>query len=611
MSLFKRSFGLVALLLCVIGLRATPLVGQEKIKITKPDDLPKHTYKVTGKVINLVKSDEAFAKFAGLVRKDIEADLAQCDIEDKTTLKRLHWLLLMLDILGGHDEEALRRLKLLRDLDDKPDVMLAMGLVLEAEIAALRESKNAQDLSVIGPVFRRELEAKLAPLPYDAVQGTIKQAKMALELSNENQLTQFTRSLEEQVAAAVAKNGEISADLARQIVIAGVRLRKKPRFDEETISVYQAYLDRHKKPKPDVCGPRVIALAKEGKYAPVLISIWDSGVDVDVFKDQFVGGIAYDLDNRRTTGYLYPLGDAKSRLPELFRYLQGREDFFMAGLATPEAREFRKKRASLNAAEMRAFTEDVELCSKYCHGTHVAGIVLDGNPFARLVVARYTWDYHFIPKPLSIERAKAKAREWQETVDYFKEQHVRVVNMSWSYSLKEFEDNLQANQIGKDATERAALARKILDILKPALFEAIKTAPDILFVGGAGNESKDVVFHEYIPPSFELPNLLAVGAVDQSGEPTTWTNFGKTVQVYANGSQVESYVPGGHHMKWSGTSMAAPNVANLAGKILAIKADLKPADVIALIKKGTSPAPGAKKEILLIDPKRTLGMLKN
>jgi hypothetical protein len=132
-------------------------------------------------------------------------------------------------------------------------------LAFEAEIAARRETKNPQDVSIIGPVFRRYLEAKLATLPCDTVQGSINQAKIALELSNENQFTQFTQSLEEKVGAVVAKNGEISRDLAAQIVTAGFRLRKKPRFDEETISVYQAYLDRHKKPKPDICGQRAIA----------------------------------------------------------------------------------------------------------------------------------------------------------------------------------------------------------------------------------------------------------------------------------------------------------------------------------------------------------------
>jgi hypothetical protein len=57
--------------------------------------------------------------------------------------------------------------------------------------------------------------------------------------------------------------------------------------------------------------------------------------------------------------------------------------------------------------------------------------------------------------------------------------------------------------------------------------------------------------------------------------------------------------------------MASPNVANLAGKILAVKPDLTPAEVIALIKKGVTPVPGAKQAIPLIDPKRTLSLLEN
>jgi subtilisin family serine protease len=249
--------------------------------------------------------------------------------------------------------------------------------------------------------------------------------------------------------------------------------------------------------------------------------------------------------------------------------------------------------------------------SSYSHGTHVAGIALDSNPAARLVVARYTWDHRFVPKPYTIERAKAMAREWQETVDYFNVHQVRVANMSWHYDLKGIEQSLEVNGIGKDATDRAALARKSFDVLRAGLFGVLKSAPDILFVCSAGNADNDVTFDEFIPSSFELPNLLVVGAVDQAGEPTGFTSYGKTVQVYANGFQVESFVPGGQRMKFSGTSMASPNIANLAGKILALKTDLKPADVIALIKKGVTAAPGAKKEMPLIDPKRTLGMLNN
>ena len=52
--------------------------------------------------------------------------------------------------------------------------------------------------------------------------------------------------------------------------------------------------------------------------------------------------------------------------------------------------------------------------------------------------------------------------------------------------------------------------------------------------------------------------LRVVGAVDQAGDPTDFTSGGRNVKVYANGFQVESYVPGGGTMKMSGTSMASP-----------------------------------------------------
>ena len=73
-------------------------------------------------------------------------------------------------------------------------------------------------------------------------------------------------------------------------------------------------------------------------------------------------------------------------------------------------------------------------------------------------------------------------------------------------------------------------------------------------------------FDEVMPSSFELPNILVAGAVDQAGDQTSFTSFGN-VDVYSSGFEVDSYVPGGDRMKLSGTSMAAPNVTNLAAKL--------------------------------------------
>jgi subtilisin family serine protease len=150
------------------------------------------------------------------------------------------------------------------------------------------------------------------------------------------------------------------------------------------------------------------------------------------------------------------------------------------------------------------------------------------------------------------------------------------------------------------------MARRVFKLQRDALYTAIKNAPEILFVCAAGNSNTDVGFEEDIPSSFDLPNLIVVGAVDQAGEPTSFTSFGRTVQVYASGFEVDSYVPGGQRMKLSGTSMASPAVANLAAKLIAIDPNIPPEAVVGLIKAGADEKTVGEHKILLVNPQHTL-----
>jgi subtilisin family serine protease len=191
--------------------------------------------------------------------------------------------------------------------------------------------------------------------------------------------------------------------------------------------------------------------------------------------------------------------------------------------------------------------------------------------------------------------------EWRQfalnavtAVGYCKAHGVRVVNMSWSLSPPTGDENDR-------------VAQECFAMVKRGLTEAIRSAPEILFVAAAGNANQDATFSEGIPPALELPNLLTVGAVDQTGHPTDFTSFGKTVALYANGRSVETRVPGGESMPVSGTSLAAPQVANLAAKLWAIDPSLKVAEVIELIRDGASPGPGGA--ISLINPKRSVVLL--
>ena len=91
------------------------------------------------------------------------------------------------------------------------------------------------------------------------------------------------------------------------------------------------------------------------------------------------------------------------------------------------------------------------------------------------------------------------------------------------------------------------------------------------------------------PRAFACRICSLSGAVDASGKPTTFTTTGKNVDLYADGYQIDSLVPGGQHMKFSGTSMASPQVANLAAKLIVLDPGLNVAQTIALIRKGATP----------------------
>ena len=252
--------------------------------------------------------------------------------------------------------------------------------------------------------------------------------------------------------------------------------------------------------------------------------------------------------------------------------------------------------------------EKLELYSIYSHGTHVAGITARGNPAIRLAATRITFDWHNVPLKPTEELVQRGIVAYGAYIGWFRDHGVRVVNMSWGGTPQDVETALEKNGVGKDAQERKAIARKLFDEDRNGLYAAIKSAPDIVFICAAGNADANSGFDESIPAAFKLPNLLTVGTVDQAGEEASFTSYGETTRVDANGYQVESTVPGGALVRLSGTSMASPNTANLAAKLLALDPKLTPEQTIKLIVDGATPSPDGRRHN--IDPKRSVELLQ-
>ena len=583
----------------VAALAITPALAQKKV-ITSADQMPRREYAIPKLPSELRTAPRAeLDAVVAAVDKDLATDLETLDIQDRATRTSLLNARAQFAVHRGDYKAAQGFVREVRAQQDKAADKLLSGVTLESMLEGRLQGGTPEAQRARGVAMATEQWNKM---PWDVVGTNLKSSKSALELLSRDVVIGAIKTSMD----PAAKN--LNLKVPGSIVTSIVAVRNN--FDvllparDDLVASLQKLVDKNQVARADVWSDRLAVLPSDGRGKPVVVGIWDSGTDVALFRAAKIPGIAFDKDMRETKALVRPMGEAESRLPVLKQYVKGSMDM-QAAIDSPDARALKQRVSSLKQDEVKQFMEDLAAVGMWVHGTHVAGIAVEGNPYAQVTAVAMHFNHSSVPDLPTEERSHRAAAAFKKAVEHFRQTGTRVVNMSWRYGPTFHEGALAYHNVGKTPEERKQMSLRLFEIEKRALEGAIAGAPEILFVAGSGNEDNSADFSQYIPAGLTLPNLITAGAVDQSGVETAFSTFGKTVVVHANGFEVVSLAPGGEKLKLSGTSMASPQVANLAAKIFALKPELTPVQVKELILKGAE----KNGRVNLINPKKTLGIM--
>ena len=186
------------------------------------------------------------------------------------------------------------------------------------------------------------------------------------------------------------------------------------------------------------------------------------------------------------------------------------------------------------------------------HGTHCAGIVgAEGDN--NLGIAGVNWQVEIMPLKFMGRGGFGSTKDAIEAINYVIERkkagvNVRVISASWGSRQK---------------------SKALEDVIRKA------GEADILFVAAAGNDSMDADKTPHYPSNYKLPNVVSVAALDRTDKLASFSNYGaKSVHIAAPGREILSTWLDGGYEEHSGTSMATPFVAGVAGLVLSVEPNL-------------------------------------
>jgi thermitase len=185
------------------------------------------------------------------------------------------------------------------------------------------------------------------------------------------------------------------------------------------------------------------------------------------------------------------------------------------------------------------------------HGTHVAGIIASETN-NREGVAGMTWYNKIMPIKAMGAEGYGTTFDIARGIIWAVDNGADVINLSLG--------NYQPSSFMEEAVKYAYKRNAVI-------------------ISAAGNDNSS-------QPSFPAayPEVLGVSAVSYTGLRAPFSNYGDYIDVSAPGVQIPSTYFNQQYAALSGTSMASPHVAGLAGLILSANPELTNQEVMDIIK---------------------------
>lgn len=594
--------------------------GQKPI-ISLGTQLPIHKYVVKDSLNVLLANEQGIKMFKEQLKNDLTTDLAKFDIRDTAVLKSYYRILGDLAFYDGDRQKALAYYDTLRTLEIKPAAK-ATGALVKRSLITAGDPASAAYIANFRAIFTKAVNV----IPYITAASSLQRIRQ--------QYANMTSAEYVKIAASDLNppiaNGPLSIRNMNYLLFLFYEMHDFDKVSAVVTAVMDSVTHVNARNQVNIWPARDLTLLPGKPYQQVVLCVFDLGTDISLFKDRLytnskekidgldndhngyvddINGVAYDLKENKDTHLLMPLSAAKQKLyPSAVRLLKGNGDD-EAGIESSDYHYYKDALKKANVVQRDSIYGLINFVGDYIHGTHVAGIAMRGNPYARLLTVRFSEDVGFTPdgSSPSVETEQKVAKNLKDLVTYWKAAKVRVVTMSWGYFLSDYENDIAKYNPKMSDDDQKALAVKLWTMRKNALYDAFSSAPGILFVASNGNKNANSNTDLRYPAALDIPNMIGVGSVNSAGLETDFTATGNKVAIHANGYLVESYAPGGIKVLLSGTSMATPYIANLAAKLIAVKPSLKPAEVIALIKNGADVSPDGR--IKLVNPKRSFELL--